>query len=372
MKTILHISKYYYPDLGGIESVVKQLCEGLTSYHNIVLCYSSGHQTLVSEVNGVLVYRCGIIANIMSQPLSIDYYLMYHKIIKKHDPDVVHLHCPNPFAYPMLKLFTPRQTKVVLHWHSDIHEKGCMYKIISPLESMALNQADLILATSKNYIEGSKRLQENLHKVKVLQNGITTTDFDQRPEDAPFIEDIRNEYAGKTILLFVGRLIPYKGVDKLIEADQYIKNDVQILIVGDGYFGPHYRQLAEGHKRIKFLGRLSDDEMRRYLWAADIFTFPSITKAEAFGVALAEAMYCRCVPVVFTIPGSGLNWLTLKGQTGEEVALGDVKGYAEAIDKLIDNEPLRRRYADNARARILENFSEEAITFEARKIYDSL
>ena len=76
------------------------------------------------------------------------------------------------------------------------------------------------------------------HKVKVLQNGITTADFNQRPEDAACIEKIRKEYEGKTILLFVGRLIPYKGVDKLIEAEPYIKNDVQILVAGEGYFGP--------------------------------------------------------------------------------------------------------------------------------------
>ena len=54
MKTILHISKYYYPDLGGIESVVKQLCEGVTSYRNIVLCYSSDRKSSVTDINGVM------------------------------------------------------------------------------------------------------------------------------------------------------------------------------------------------------------------------------------------------------------------------------------------------------------------------------
>ena len=235
-----------------------------------------------------------------------------------------------------------------------------------------LKRANLIIATSQRYIDGSKRLQEVKDKVKVLQNGITTADFNQRPEDAERIEKIRKEYKGKTILLFVGRLIPYKGVDKLIEAEPFIKNDVQILIAGEGYFGHFYRQYAVGHDRIKFLGRLSYNEIRQYMWAADIFTFPSITKAEAFGVALAEAMYCRCVPVVFSIEGSGLNWLSLKGETGEEVQLGDVKGYADAIDRLIDNEPLRQKYAENARNRVIELFSDKAVTETAERIYGNL
>lgn len=372
MKTILHISKYYYPDFGGIESVVKQLCEGVASYRNIVLCYSSDRKSSVTDINGVKVFRAGIFANVMSQPLSLGYYNMFRKIIKEYKPDVVNVHCPNPFAYPMVRMFTPRHTKVVLHWHSDIHEKGYMYTLIRPVESCIMKRADLVIATSQRYIDGSRRLQEVKDKVKVLQNGITTRDFNQRPEDAVQIEKIRKEYAGKTILLFVGRLIPYKGVDKLIEAEPFIRNDVQILVAGEGYFGHFYRQFAVGHDRIKFLGRLSYDEIRQYLWAADIFTFPSITKAEAFGVALAEAMYCRCVPVVFTIEGSGLNWLSLKGQTGEEVALGDVKGYAAAIDRLIDDEALRQEYAENARQRVIELFSDRVVTETAEQIYESL
>ena len=372
MKIILHISKYYYPDLGGIESVVKQLCEGVTNHLNLVLCYSSDRHSSVTEINGVKVFRSGIFANVMSQPLSLGYYNQYRKIVKEYDPDIVVVHCPNPFAYPMVKIFTPRKTKVILHWHSDIHEKGHAYNMIRPIESAILKRTDLVIATSQRYIDGSKRLQEVKDKVMVLQNGITTADFNQRPEDAACIEKIRKEYEGKTILLFVGRLIPYKGIDKLIEAEPFIKNDVQILIAGEGYFGHFYRQYAVGHDRIKFLGQLSYDEIRQYLWAADIFTFPSVTKAEAFGVALAEAMYCRCVPVVFSIEGSGLNWLSLKGETGEEVQLGDVKGYAAAIDRLIDNEPLRRKYAENARTRVTKLFSDKAVTEAAERIYDSL
>ena len=92
MKTILHISKYYYPDLGGIESVVKQLCEGVASYRNIVLCYSSDRKSSVTDINGVKVFRAGIFANVMSQPLSLGYYNMFRKIIKEYKPDVVNAH----------------------------------------------------------------------------------------------------------------------------------------------------------------------------------------------------------------------------------------------------------------------------------------
>lgn len=90
---------------------------------------------------------------------------------------------------------------------------------------------------------------------------------------------------------------------------------------------------------------------------SSVFTFPSITKNEAFGVALAEAMYCGTPAVTFTIPGSGVNWVSLNGETGIEVPNGDDKAYAEAIDTLLGDDELREKYGENARKRVKENFT---------------
>ena len=97
--------------------------------------------------------------------------------------------------------------------------------------------------------------------------------------------------------------------------------------------------------------------MKLYHYAASVFVFPSITKNEAFGVALAEAMYCGTPAVTFTIPGSGVNWVSLNGETGIEVPNGDDKAYAKAIDTLLGDDELRMRYAENARKRVKENFT---------------
>ena len=86
---------------------------------------------------------------------------------------------------------------------------------------------------------------------------------------------------------------------------------------------------------MHFVGRLSDEDLKLYHYAAFVFAFPSITKNEAFGVALAEAMYCGTPAVTFTIPGSGVNWVPPNGETGIEVPNGDDKAYAKAIDTLL-------------------------------------
>ena len=123
---------------------------------------------------------------------------------------------------------------------------------------------------------------------------------------------------------------------------------------------------------MKFLGRLLDDTLRQYLYAADIFAFPSNTKAEAFGIALAEAMYCRCAPVSHVIDGSGVNWVSVGGETGIVVPLNDIKAFAGAIDTLIADDDLRLRYAEAARQRILENFTREKAVAVMSSIYSEL
>lgn len=368
MKTILHISKYYYPDLGGIETVAMYLAEGMTDYKNVVICYSKDNTYHEDTVNGVKVYRMPVNFSFMSQDVSYSYYRRFKEIFKLYQPDFVHVHCPNPFVYPIVTSIINKNTKLILHWHSDILSKGVAYQIIKPFESHILKRADLIISTSPNYITYSKRLSQHKWKVKVAQNGLITSHFDLKESDKSKIQEIKNKYGNKPIVFFVGRHVPYKGIDYLIKADQYIKTDCVILIAGTGSEDSYLKSIPCSN-RIKFLGKLSDDELRWYSHASDVFAFPSITKAEAFGIALAEAMFCESVPVTFTIEGSGVNWVSLKGKTGEQVALKDTSAFGEAIDKILSNKALKDKYATAARQRIMDYFTTEKAVEAVQKVY---
>jgi rhamnosyl/mannosyltransferase len=83
-------------------------------------------------------------------------------------------------------------------------------------------------------------------------------------------------------------------------------------------------------------------------------------------------MYCGSVPVTFTIEGSGVNWVSLKGETGEEVPLGDVKDYAAAIDKLLGDKELYMKYASAGKDRITRMFTCEQSVTEADKLFHQL
>ena len=152
MKTILHISKYYYPTLGGIESVAKYLAEGLDGFGNIVVCFSTDGKYHEDEVNGVKVFRIPVDFSFMSQDVCFSYYHYLKKIYGMYNPEVLLVHCPNPFVYPLVMRVVKRTDKVVLLWHSDILSKKLMYTLVKPFETSILKRADMIISTSPNYI----------------------------------------------------------------------------------------------------------------------------------------------------------------------------------------------------------------------------
>jgi rhamnosyl/mannosyltransferase len=106
--------------------------------------------------------------------------------------------------------------------------------------------------------------------------------------------------------------------------------------------------------------------------ACDIFAFPSITKNEAFGIALAEGMYFGKPAVTFTIEGSGVNYVNLDGVTGIECANGDSKAFADAIIKLRKDKSMYDKYAENAKNRVINEFMFDKFQDNVRKLINDL
>ncbi|MBO6254385.1 MAG: glycosyltransferase [Bacteroidaceae bacterium] len=370
-KTILQIAKYYHPVEGGIETVTKYMAEGLTAFENVVVCFSQDGITRLDSVAGVRVYRIASSLNIASQDIAFSYYHYLKKIIYEVQPDIILIHCPNPFLYPITLKLAPRTAKLVLLWHSDILGKGMLYNLVNHFERNILKKADLILATSPNYIHPSSPIYEFRDKTKVVPNGIIKQDFQWKLGDERTVEEIRHKYNNKKIVFFVGRHAQYKGINYLIEAEKYIQSDCIILIGGRGPETEMLQSMAQS-KRIKFIGRIPNDYLRCYYYASDIFAFTSCTKQEAFGIALAEAMFCGSVPVTFTIEGSGVNWVSVKDETCLQVQLGDIKAYAAAIDQLLTDHDLYYKLSSAGKERVSRMFTCEQSNMEAEKILHQL
>ena len=353
---ILHVSKYYYPYIGGVENICKYLVDNSTGHDMAVLCFNEGRRDCIDEIDGVRIYRVGSWINVSRQALSLSYFTMMRRALREFKPDIVHFHWANPFPAAVLLTMMPKNVKLVVHWHMDIIKQKRIYPLIKPVETALLRRADIVVVTSPQYRDGSVPLQPFRDKVRIVPNAIDESVLVPHSDDAEKIEDIKRKYGGKPIVFFIGRHIQYKGLPYLIEAEKHVKSDSVFVVAGSGPLTESLKNQCRS-SRVHFVGRLSDDELRLYHYAASVFAFPSITKNEAFGVALAEAMYCGTPSVTFTIPGSGVNWVNLNGVTGIEVPNGDVCAYASAIDKLLGDAELSQRYGEAGRKRVIENFT---------------
>jgi len=372
MKRILHISKFYPPYQGGIEDTCYQIVNNLKTDLHCVICFNEGKQTQITYDGETKIIRVGTRKIIASQPISFSYFWQLQSAFKGYRPEIVHFHAPNPLVSIYLLLVLPHSAKLVIHWHSDIIEQSnTIYRLYKPIEKLLLKRANRIIITTPNYLEESVPLQPFKQKITAIHNIVDPSKFELLEGDDAKIASIKQKYEGRKIVFFIGRHVPYKGIQLLLKAEPLIDSDCVILIAGSG---PLTKKIKETifSPRVHLLGRISNEELKWHLYAASIFAFPSITKNEAFGVALAEAMYCGVPPVTFTIKGSGVNWVNLKDITGLEVENGNIVAYANAINELLKNEVLRLKLGKNAAKRVRENFTMEIVGKKIDQLYKNI
>jgi Glycosyltransferase len=372
MSKILHISKYYFPYFGGIEDVARTIVLEFKPYHEQrIIAFNTSKDTVDEVVDDIPITRIGVHSVLFSQPLAVSCRRHIERVLKVFKPGFIHLHLPNPLVATVLLKMNLYGAKIVSHWHSDVLGKDVLYTLYRPFERKILERSYKIISTSERYLFNSKPLQPYLEtKSVVLANTINEDKLKLVDGDTERIAEIKRRW-GKKIILSVGRHVAYKGLSHLISVSDFLRADAEIVIIGDGPVTASLKRQAEGNNRVHFLGHVSNDELRCYFHAADLFAFPSDTKAEAFGVALAEALYCGVPAVTFDVPGSGISWVNKHDVSGKVVPLGDLKGFASAVDEILSDDVLYSRLSNGAHEWVVQNFSRNIILPTLEKVYGS-
>lgn len=373
---VLHISKYYFPFIGGIEQVARDCVSALGSdgYEQKVFCFNHEKGDRTDTVDGTEVIRTGCFAKVASQSLSFSYGKLLRKTFREFSPDVVIFHYPNPFGAHFLKKLLKKYPacKLILWWHLDITRQKILGKLFERQTKWLLRRADRVVATSPNYIEGSQHLRSVREKCTVIS--CCVSDELIRSDDAAQAraQAIKAEHVDQIICFALGRHVPYKGMEYLIKAAKLLDERFFVAIGGSGPLTEQLKAHAQGQQNIKFLGRLTDEERKEWLLACDIFCFPSVTKNEAYGISLAEAMAFEKPAVTFTIPGSGVNYVSLDKVTGIECPNGDVEAFAQALRKLASDTSFRVRCGKAAGERVREHFTYERFAENVRRVLAEL
>ncbi|MEN7551987.1 glycosyltransferase [Rapidithrix thailandica] len=365
---VLQFGRYYPPNVGGIETVMKDITEGLNNVgvQCDVLCSNDKYSYKVDEISNYLVFRTKTLGSFLSTSLTPQLILKLKEICNHYD--IIHLHYPDPIATLALYLVNPSQ-KIIVHWHSDIIRQKLALKFFEPLQNWLLKRVDKIIATTPNYIVGSKYLRSVRNKTIAVPIGIDTNIL--KPE-MPGVNKIRQKFKGRKIVFSLGRLRYYKGFEYLIKAAQYLDDSFIILIGGDGELKiklqEYIKSLHLEHK-VKMLGKIPDQELANYYKASDVYCMSSIARSEAFGVVLIEAMSLAKPIVATNIDGSGVSWVNSDSETGYNVEPKNPRALAKAIKIIANNPKLKAKFSTNAENRFHNYFTREQMIENIHNIY---
>jgi rhamnosyl/mannosyltransferase len=289
---IVHAAKFYPPVSGGMETVIGDLCAGTAGRWDVsVVAANTGPETVRECRDGVEVIRAKAWGAAHSVPLCPS--LALH--LWRQDADCVVLHEPNPVAGSALLLHTPGHRLVVWH-HSDLVRPAWAPHTYGRIQRMLYRRAECVIVSSPNLAAHSD-LVRHARRVAVIPFGVSVERYRSVPALCAAAERIRAASPGPHVL-FVGRLVYYKGVEVLLEAMARCRGT--LLLVGEGPLDASLRARAAAlgvQDRVVFAGRVADEELPAWYRAADVFVLPSIARTEAFGVVQVEAMAAG-VPVV--------------------------------------------------------------------------
>jgi D-inositol-3-phosphate glycosyltransferase len=253
--------------------------------------------------------------------------------------------------------------------HIAEHEPA--YRIRGEREVAA--DADRIICAS----EGEREMLIGLYgaapqSVTVVPCGVDTDSF--RPLKRSRVRRSLGLPADEPIVLFVGRIEPLKGIDVLIEAAARVDGGFNLLVVGGGGKDAERKESLTSlanelglSERVIFRDAVPHDDLPLYYNAADICVVPSYY--ESFGLVAVEAMACG-VPVVASRVG-GLKETVIDGRTGYLVPWRCPDPFAERLELLLSNEPLRRKLGREARAAV-ERFRWSEVAAQVEDVYHEL
>ncbi len=387
MKRRLRITQVvhnFHPVVGGIETYAYNLAKGLVDAGHEVKVYTAHIPGFPAYENleGIHIHRFHAIA----RPFGYPFIPGLIPALTRDRCDVLHAHINSPMTVDFTA-FSSRLVNIplVITYHADAIISDLALKtpgfrrILSQVywlsRHTAANIAKYLIVTSPTYLEISPFLQRFREKTSIIP----------APVNPYYLTPIEDTHQAKAnlgfntkdpLILFVGRLVPYKGLDTLLHAFKQILSHIpttQLAIVGSGPQLPKLQETCQQlgiSNSVHFLGILPRKKLRDAYTACDVFVLPSRSRSEAFGIVLLEAM-ARAKPVVATNVG-GIPYVVNNGKTGLLVPPSDQTHLAEAITQLLSNPQTRQRLGQAGHQRVIEHFTRPPITRKLEELYLTL
>lgn len=292
---------------GGVEIVVEELCSRLVRAGHTVVCYNrAGHHVsgaeydakIKNEYKGIKLKTVPTIEKKGLAAVSSSFFAALCCTIRRYD--VVHIHAEGPAFFAWLPKLFGKKVVVTIHgidWQREKWKNGFGSKFIRQGERNAVKYADEIIVLSKGVQDYFKDTYGR--KTHFISNGVNRLKIREA--------DLITEKFGLTkdsYILFLGRLVPEKGIRYLVEAFKSVKMDKKLVIAGGSSdtesFTKELKELAKGDNRIIFTGFVQGQMLDELYSNAYIYTLPS--DLEGMPLSLLEAMSYGSCCLVSDIP----------------------------------------------------------------------
>jgi len=273
----------------------------------------------------------------------------------------------------------------VFHVHST--EKGRTMgngsEVVSNVELRAAQSADMVVTVSNAMKEELIGLGFPAEKIRVVYNGVDPQKYSREEVSGEKVREVRQQYGLKdedVMVLFLGRLVWVKGVDKLIAAMPQVLQKIpnaKLVIVGLGDMREYLERMVQNLKLqdvVKFRFEFIPEEERIAHYAAcDVAVFPSVY--EPFGIVALEAMSMQ-KPVVVGASGiSGMREVVVptgQEQCGFHVNPNDPQDIAWGIASAVEDPQRKLQLGQNGRKKVIQEFSWDVIAKKTIQVYNEL
>ena len=384
---IIQVCARFSPSIGGVENHVYNLSYELSLRgHQVVVLTSDikninffkidrADKPYEKITDNFEVYRFK--AYLPGIPYASTYGIV-PSLIKKLtnlDPDIINTHSHGLIHTDITSILSKiRKVPMVLTIHSsgDIAARSYMSPLLklynTTIGKFSLKAANRIIVTSPQMAEYFYR-QIDKEKIHVIPNGIEYKKFINMPPASIF----KNRYNIKgKVVLFVGRLLPLKGIQYMLKAAPQILKQVpetNFVIVGGGSsFKRKLEKLSHNvgvDDRVVFTGFKSSNQLLEAYSSADVFVLSSIHR-EGLSIVTLEAM-ASGIPVVVSNLG-GLPSIVKDGVTGLLVEPKNERQLADSIIKLLLDEKLALEMGDNGK-KVAKSFDWQAIAEKTEDVY---
>lgn len=280
-----------------------------------------------------------------------------------------------------------RELNLPLAFHIHSTERGRSLgnpsRTVEQLELIGAKRAELIVTVSQAMKEEMSIIGFPSEKIKVIYNGVDEDKYNPANVSLEKVNEIRERYGVEEdgfMIFFIGRLVPVKGVDKLVRSMNHVKSKfpgAKLVVIGLGDLQEHLEQLVrqlsleqEVDLRYEFI---SEKERIEHYAACDVAVFPSLY--EPFGIVALEAMSMEKPVVVGARGTSGLREIVIpngKNQCGYHINPYDPADIAWAISSLLADREDMNRLGRNGRRRVLESFTWGVIASQTLQTYQEL